>query len=153
MRVPISKSEWGVIKEDTNVHVYSLNKHTWHMHTHELNTHMCSWAHTHTHNLDGRYVDLLFIIKTLNLRHLFTKCLHIVIFIFNILLFTLRWIALLIILLWGWYIYFYKDESSLLENLPTTMQLSLAIDTNFNIINQVELFKVSTFIIDRRMQY
>lgn len=33
------------------------------------------------------------------------------------------------------------DESSLLENLPTTMQLSLAIDTNFNIINQVELFK------------
>ncbi|XP_006983349.4 LOW QUALITY PROTEIN: cyclic nucleotide-gated channel beta-3 [Peromyscus maniculatus bairdii] len=33
------------------------------------------------------------------------------------------------------------DESNLLENLPTAMQLSLAIDTNFSIINQVELFK------------
>ncbi|KAL6059749.1 hypothetical protein STEG23_009671, partial [Scotinomys teguina] len=33
------------------------------------------------------------------------------------------------------------DESSLLENLPTAMQLSLAIDTNFSIINKVELFK------------
>lgn len=103
--------------------------------------------------LNGKYVDLLFIIKTLDLRHLFIKFLHFVIFIFIILLFTLWLIAFLIILLWGWCIYFYKDESSLLENLPTTMQLSLAIDTNFNIINQVELFKASTFIIDRRMQY
>ncbi|XP_036035977.1 cyclic nucleotide-gated cation channel beta-3 [Onychomys torridus] len=33
------------------------------------------------------------------------------------------------------------DESNLLENLPTAMQLSLAIDTNFSIINQVQLFK------------
>ncbi|XP_051011883.1 cyclic nucleotide-gated cation channel beta-3 [Acomys russatus] len=33
------------------------------------------------------------------------------------------------------------DESKLLENLPTAMQLSLAIDTNFSIINKVELFK------------
>uniref|UniRef100_A0A8C2LA82 Cyclic nucleotide gated channel beta 3 n=1 Tax=Cricetulus griseus TaxID=10029 RepID=A0A8C2LA82_CRIGR len=33
------------------------------------------------------------------------------------------------------------DESNLLENLPTAMQLSLAIDTNFSIINHVELFK------------
>ncbi|KAL1775805.1 cyclic nucleotide-gated cation channel beta-3 [Sigmodon hispidus] len=33
------------------------------------------------------------------------------------------------------------DESNLLENLPTAMQLSLAIDINFSIINKVELFK------------
>ncbi|XP_055459177.1 LOW QUALITY PROTEIN: cyclic nucleotide-gated cation channel beta-3 [Psammomys obesus] len=33
------------------------------------------------------------------------------------------------------------DESKLLKNLPTAMQLSLAIDTNFSIINKVELFK------------
>lgn len=36
----------------------------------------------------------------------------------------------------------------MLGNLPTAMQLSLAIDTNFSIINQVELFKASTFIIN-----
>uniref|UniRef100_A0A8C5JXH3 Cyclic nucleotide gated channel beta 3 n=1 Tax=Jaculus jaculus TaxID=51337 RepID=A0A8C5JXH3_JACJA len=33
------------------------------------------------------------------------------------------------------------DESRLLEKLPTAMQLSLAIDMNFSIINKVELFK------------
>ncbi|XP_007517413.1 cyclic nucleotide-gated cation channel beta-3 [Erinaceus europaeus] len=33
------------------------------------------------------------------------------------------------------------DESHVLENLPTTMQLSLAIDMNFNIISKVDLFK------------
>ncbi|XP_055964519.1 cyclic nucleotide-gated cation channel beta-3 [Sorex fumeus] len=33
------------------------------------------------------------------------------------------------------------DESDLLDNLPTTMQLSLAIDMNFNIISKVDLFK------------
>ncbi|XP_051054066.1 cyclic nucleotide-gated cation channel beta-3 [Phodopus roborovskii] len=33
------------------------------------------------------------------------------------------------------------DESNLFESLPTAMRLSLAIDTNFSIINQVELFK------------
>uniref|UniRef100_A0A8D2AG81 Cyclic nucleotide gated channel subunit beta 3 n=1 Tax=Sciurus vulgaris TaxID=55149 RepID=A0A8D2AG81_SCIVU len=33
------------------------------------------------------------------------------------------------------------DESELLETLPTTMQLSLAIDMNFSIISKVELFK------------
>ncbi|XP_076780230.1 cyclic nucleotide-gated channel beta-3 isoform X2 [Arvicanthis niloticus] len=33
------------------------------------------------------------------------------------------------------------DESDLLENLPTVMQLSIAIDINFSIINKVELFK------------
>ncbi|XP_058524396.1 cyclic nucleotide-gated cation channel beta-3 [Ochotona princeps] len=33
------------------------------------------------------------------------------------------------------------DESNLLENLPKTMQLSLAIDMNFNIISKVDLFK------------
>uniref|UniRef100_A0A8C0X2L3 Cyclic nucleotide-binding domain-containing protein n=1 Tax=Castor canadensis TaxID=51338 RepID=A0A8C0X2L3_CASCN len=33
------------------------------------------------------------------------------------------------------------DESDLLENLPTTMQLYLAIDMNFKIISKVDLFK------------
>ncbi|NP_001258167.1 cyclic nucleotide-gated cation channel beta-3 [Rattus norvegicus] len=33
------------------------------------------------------------------------------------------------------------DESNLLETLPTAMQLSVAIDINFNIIDKVELFK------------
>nr|XP_002710722.2 cyclic nucleotide-gated cation channel beta-3 isoform X1 [Oryctolagus cuniculus] len=33
------------------------------------------------------------------------------------------------------------DESSLLKNLPTTMQLCLAIDMNFHIISKVDLFK------------
>ncbi|XP_054985311.1 cyclic nucleotide-gated cation channel beta-3 [Sorex araneus] len=33
------------------------------------------------------------------------------------------------------------DESDLLNNLPATMQLSLAIDMNFNIISKVDLFK------------
>lgn len=78
----------------------------------------------------------------------FIKHLHFVVHVFNIFLFILWWIVLLIILLWDWCIYFYKDESNLLENLPTAMQLSLAIDTNFSIINQVELFKASTFIIN-----
>ncbi|XP_004370847.1 cyclic nucleotide-gated cation channel beta-3 [Trichechus manatus latirostris] len=33
------------------------------------------------------------------------------------------------------------DESDLLENLPSTMQLALAIDMNFSIISKVDLFK------------
>ncbi|XP_010586688.2 cyclic nucleotide-gated cation channel beta-3 [Loxodonta africana] len=33
------------------------------------------------------------------------------------------------------------DESDLLENLPSTMQLALAMDMNFNIISKVSLFK------------
>ncbi|XP_052031734.1 cyclic nucleotide-gated cation channel beta-3 [Apodemus sylvaticus] len=33
------------------------------------------------------------------------------------------------------------DESNLLENLPTAMQLSIALDINFSIIDKVELFK------------
>ncbi|XP_054548096.1 cyclic nucleotide-gated cation channel beta-3 isoform X2 [Talpa occidentalis] len=33
------------------------------------------------------------------------------------------------------------DESDLLENLPTTMQLALAIDSNFGIVSKVSLFK------------
>ncbi|XP_006880621.1 PREDICTED: cyclic nucleotide-gated cation channel beta-3 [Elephantulus edwardii] len=33
------------------------------------------------------------------------------------------------------------DESELLENLPTTMQLALAVDMNFTIISKVDLFK------------
>uniref|UniRef100_A0A2K6FCH8 Cyclic nucleotide-gated cation channel modulatory subunit n=1 Tax=Propithecus coquereli TaxID=379532 RepID=A0A2K6FCH8_PROCO len=33
------------------------------------------------------------------------------------------------------------DESDLLETLPTTVQLALAIDMNFSIINKVDLFK------------
>ncbi|NXK49464.1 CNGB3 protein, partial [Chauna torquata] len=37
------------------------------------------------------------------------------------------------------------DESELLEQMPTKMQLAIAIDVNFAIVNKVDLFKASTF--------
>ncbi|XP_063113599.1 cyclic nucleotide-gated cation channel beta-3 isoform X1 [Cavia porcellus] len=40
-----------------------------------------------------------------------------------------------------WYSQRMLDESDLLENLPTTMRLALAIDMNFSIISKVDLFK------------
>ncbi|XP_012372788.1 cyclic nucleotide-gated cation channel beta-3 [Octodon degus] len=40
-----------------------------------------------------------------------------------------------------WYSQRILNESDLLEKLPTTMQLALAIDMNFNIISKVDLFK------------
>ncbi|EHB11209.1 Cyclic nucleotide-gated cation channel beta-3, partial [Heterocephalus glaber] len=40
-----------------------------------------------------------------------------------------------------WYSQRMLDESDLLENLPTTMQLALAADMNFSIISKVDLFK------------
>ncbi|POI30511.1 hypothetical protein CIB84_005739, partial [Bambusicola thoracicus] len=36
------------------------------------------------------------------------------------------------------------DESELLEQMPTKMQLAIAIDVNFAIVNKVDLFKAST---------
>ncbi|KAM6171806.1 cyclic nucleotide-gated channel beta-3 [Erethizon dorsatum] len=40
-----------------------------------------------------------------------------------------------------WYSQRMLDESDLLENLPTTMQLALVIDMNFSIISKVDLLK------------
>uniref|UniRef100_A0A8C2VB88 Cyclic nucleotide gated channel subunit beta 3 n=1 Tax=Chinchilla lanigera TaxID=34839 RepID=A0A8C2VB88_CHILA len=40
-----------------------------------------------------------------------------------------------------WYSQRMLDESDLLENLPTTMRLALAIDMNFSILSKVDLFK------------
>ncbi|NXX06927.1 CNGB3 protein, partial [Larus smithsonianus] len=37
------------------------------------------------------------------------------------------------------------DESELLEQMPTKMQLAIAIDVNFAIVNKVDLFKASSF--------
>ncbi|NWW07178.1 CNGB3 protein, partial [Oreocharis arfaki] len=37
------------------------------------------------------------------------------------------------------------DESELLEQMPTKMQLAVAIDVNFAIVNKVDLFKASSF--------
>ncbi|NXG68235.1 CNGB3 protein, partial [Baryphthengus martii] len=37
------------------------------------------------------------------------------------------------------------DESELLEQMPLKMQLAIAIDVNFAIVNKVDLFKASTF--------
>lgn len=37
------------------------------------------------------------------------------------------------------------DESELLEEMPTRMQLAIAVDVNLAIVNNVELFKVSLF--------
>lgn len=39
------------------------------------------------------------------------------------------------------------DESELLEQMPSKMQLAIAIDVNFAIVNKVDLFKASSFTI------
>jgi len=41
-------------------------------------------------------------------------------------------------------VFSFTDESELLEQMPTKMQLAIAIDVNFAIVNKVDLFKAST---------
>ncbi|CAM2106817.1 unnamed protein product [Caretta caretta] len=50
----------------------------------------------------------------------------------------------------SWYEYTWDsqgmlDESELLEQMPAKMQLAIAIDVNFAIVNKVDLFKASSF--------
>lgn len=43
----------------------------------------------------------------------------------------------------GGCVYLYKDESDLLEALPAAMQSALAVDMNFSILSNIDLFKAS----------
>lgn len=43
----------------------------------------------------------------------------------------------------GGYVHLYQDESDLLEALPAAMQSALAMDMNFSILSNIDLFKAS----------